>query len=150
MDFGSYGEGWGLYAESLAKEMPGTYQEALSEFGRLNNAMRRACRLVIDTGLHAQGWTKAQAIEYLLENTADSEVAAVSQIERYLVIPGQATSYAIGMIKILELRRKAQAELGERFDIRGFHDVVLGGGSLPLDLLERRVDEWISQVKNGA
>ena len=145
--YNAYVEGWALYSEYLAKEMPGTYQDSLSEFGRLGSEIWRAIRLVVDTGLHAKGWTKEQAIEYFQANSAITDAQALAEIERYITWPGQATGYKIGMIRILELREKAKKELGEKFDIRGFHDAVLGGGGLPLDLLEKRVDLWIASVK---
>jgi len=143
----AYAEGWGLYAEWLAKEMPGTYQDPYSEFGRLSSEMWRAIRLVVDTGLHAKGWTEQQAVEYFDANSAVPRAAIESEVKRYLTNPGQATGYKVGMIKIQELRRKAEAELGDKFDIKGFHDTVLGGGALPLTLLERRVDQWIAKEK---
>jgi uncharacterized protein (DUF885 family) len=142
--FGAYSEGWGLYAEWLAREMPGTYQSPYSRFGRLGSEMWRAIRLVVDTGLHAKGWSQEQAVEYFLANSAITEAQARSEVRRYLVIPGQATGYKIGMLKIQELRRKAETALGSRFDIRGFHDTVLGGGALPLTVLEKRVERWIA------
>nr|WP_136250808.1 DUF885 domain-containing protein [Ningiella ruwaisensis] len=145
--FTAYSEGWALYTEWLAKEMPGTYQDPLSEFGRLGSEMWRAIRLVVDTGLHSKGWSEQQAIAYFIENSAVTEAQAKSEIRRYLVLPGQATSYKIGMIKIQELREKAEAQLGDKFDIRGFHDTVLGGGAMPLAILERRVDAWIASQK---
>jgi uncharacterized protein (DUF885 family) len=147
--FTAYAEGWGLYAEWLAKEMPNTYQDPYSEFGRLSSEMWRAIRLVVDTGLHAKGWTEEQAVEYFDANSAVPLAAIRSEVQRYLVAPGQATAYKIGMIRIQALRRKAETELGERFDIKGFHDAVLDGGALPLTLLERRVDEWIGSRKAG-
>lgn len=140
----AYTEGWGLYAEWLAKEMPGTYQDPYSEYGRLMSEMWRAIRLVVDTGMHAKGWTEQQAVDYFRANSSVPDAAIRSEIQRYLVMPGQATAYKVGMIRIQELRRKAEAALGERFDIRQFHDTVLGGGALPLDLLEQRVDRWIA------
>ena len=143
----AYAEGWGLYSEWLAKEMPGTYQDPYSEFGRLSSEMWRAIRLVVDTGLHSKGWTEQQAVEYFDANSAVPLTAIKSEVQRYLVMPGQATAYKIGMIRIQELRRKAEAELGDKFDIKGFHDSVLGGGALPLTLLERRVDQWIASQK---
>jgi uncharacterized protein (DUF885 family) len=143
-NFIAYSEGWGLYSEWLAKEMPGTYQDSLSEFGRLGSEMWRAIRLVVDTGLHSKGWSEQQAIEYFSANSAITEKQAQSEVRRYLVLPGQATSYKIGMIKIQELRAKAESILGDKFDIKGFHDVVLGGGAMPLAILERRVDAWIA------
>jgi uncharacterized protein (DUF885 family) len=143
-NFGAYGEGWGLYAELLAKEM-GAYEDPYSEFGRLSSEMWRALRLVVDTGLHNKGWTQQQAIDFMKQNSAEPLASVESEVRRYIVLPGQATSYKIGMIKILELRAKAEAALGDKFDIGGFHDTVLGGGAVPLSVLERRVDTWISQ-----
>ena len=142
--FGAYSEGWGLYSEWLAREMPGTYQDPYSRFGRLGSEIWRAIRLVVDTGMHAKGWSEEQAVQYFLANSATTEAQARSEIRRYLVLPGQATSYKIGMLRIQELRRKAETALGPRFDIRAFHDTVLGGGALPLTVLEKRVDRWIS------
>ncbi|TRD11566.1 DUF885 domain-containing protein [Erythrobacter insulae] len=140
-----FGEGWGLYSEALAKEMGG-YKDPYSEFGRLQSEMWRAIRLVVDTGIHAKGWTEDQAVAYCLENSPNPETVARSEVQRYFVLPGQATSYKIGMIRIQELRGKAEKALGDDFDIRGFHDTVLGAGSLPLSILEQRVDQWIASV----
>jgi uncharacterized protein (DUF885 family) len=145
--FGAYSEGWGLYSEWLAREMPGTYQDPYSRFGRLGSEIWRAIRLVVDSGMHAKGWSEEQAVQYFLANSATTEAQARSEIKRYLVMPGQATSYKIGMLKIQELRRKAESALGSRFDIRGFHDTVLSGGALPLTILEKRVDRWIAAQK---
>ncbi|MEN1972372.1 DUF885 domain-containing protein [Luteimonas sp. MJ204] len=145
----AYNEGWGLYSEWLAKEMPDTYQDPYSEYGRLMSEMWRAIRLVVDTGMHAKGWTEEQAVAYFRENSSVPDAAIRSEIQRYLVFPGQATAYKIGMIRMQELRRKAEAELGDAFDIRGFHDTILGGGAMPLDLLEQRVDRWIAANKPG-
>lgn len=145
--FTAYSEGWGLYSEWLAKEMPNTYQDPYSEFGRLSSEMWRAIRLVVDTGLHAKGWTEQQAVEYFDANSAVPLAAIKSEVQRYLIMPGQATAYKVGMIRIQDLRRKAETELGDKFDIKGFHDAVLGGGALPLTLLERRVDQWIASQK---
>lgn len=145
--FTAYSEGWGLYSEWLAREMPGTYQDPYSEFGRLGSEMWRAIRLVVDTGLHAKGWSEEQAVQYFMTNSATTEPQARSEVRRYLVLPGQATSYKIGMIRIQEMRRKAEAALGDRFDIRAFHDTVLGGGALPLTVLEARVDRWVADTK---
>tara|TARA_B110000211_G_scaffold3053_1_gene3650 strand:- start:27743 stop:29623 length:1881 start_codon:yes stop_codon:yes gene_type:complete len=142
-NFTAYSEGWGLYAELLAKEM-GAYKNDYSDFGRLVNEMWRAVRLVVDTGLHAKGWTEEQAIAYFKEKTPIAEEAIISEVRRYLVLPGQATSYKIGMLKIIELRENAKKALGERFDIRGFHDTILGGGAMPLAILERRVNDWVN------
>ncbi|MET0656092.1 MAG: DUF885 domain-containing protein [Pseudoxanthomonas sp.] len=148
--FTAYQEGWGLYSEWLAKQMPNTYQDPYSEFGRLSSEMWRAIRLVVDTGLHAKGWTEQQAVEYFDANSAVPLAAIKSEVRRYLIMPGQATAYKIGMIRIQELRKKAENELGAGFDIKGFHDTVLGGGALPLTLLERRVDQWIASQKAKA
>ncbi len=145
--FTAYSEGWGLYAEWLAKEMDGTYVDPISDFGRLGSEIWRAIRLVVDTGLHSKGWTEEEAFQYFVDNAAVTDAQARSEIQRYLVMPGQATSYKIGMLKIQQLRAKAEAELGDKFDIKAFHDTVLGGGALPLEILERRVDQWIADVK---
>ena len=145
----AYTEGWGLYSEWLATEIPGTYEDPYSEYGRLTSEMWRAIRLVVDTGMHAKGWTEEEAVEYFSANSSVPEAAVRSEIRRYLIMPGQATAYKVGMIKMQELRAKAEAELGEAFDIRGFHDTILGGGAMPLDLLERRVDGWIAAQKAG-
>ena len=147
--FTAYSEGWGLYSELLSSEMPGTFEDPLSDFGRLGSEIWRAVRLVVDTGLHAKGWSEQEAIDYFLANTAAPEGQARSEVRRYIVLPGQATSYKVGMLKIQELRAKAETELGDAFDIRGFHDTVLGGGAMPLAILERRVDEWIAGVQAG-
>ena len=143
----AYSEGWGLYSEWLAREMPGTYQDPYSRFGRLGSEIWRAIRLVVDTGLHAKGWSEEQAVQYFLANSATTEPQARSEIRRYMVLPGQATSYKIGMQKIQDLRRKAEAALGSRFDVRAFHDTILGGGAMPLTVLEARVDRWIASVR---
>lgn len=140
--YSAYGEGWALYAERLAKEM-GFFEDPYSDFGRLVMEMVRAVRLVVDTGIHAKRWTEEQAVSYMLENTSISEAMVRSEVQRYFVWPGQATSYKIGMLKILQLRGKAENALGEGYDIREFHDVVLGSGSLPLPILEDRVQGWI-------
>lgn len=140
--FTAYIEGWALYSELLAGEM-GAYQDPYSKVGQYSSEIWRAIRLVVDTGLHAKGWTEEQAVEYFMANSPEPEESVRSEVQRYLVMPGQATSYKIGMLKILELRERAKAELGERFDIRTFHDVVLGGGALPLSILERRVQNWL-------
>ncbi|RVU35584.1 DUF885 domain-containing protein [Rheinheimera riviphila] len=147
--FTAYSEGWGLYSEILAKEMGG-YQSPYSDFGRLITEMWRAVRLVVDTGMHAKGWTEQQAIDYFLEKTPVAKTAVISEVRRYLVTPGQATSYKIGMLKILEIRAKAREQLGDKFDIRGFHDTVLNGGALPLELLEKRVQQWVDTVKSAS
>jgi len=145
-NFNAYSEGWGLYSEILAKEMDGTYTDPYSDFGRLGSEMWRAIRLVLDTGLHSKGWTEEQAVAYFVANSAITEAQARSETQRYMVLPGQATSYKIGMIKIQQLRAKAEEALGDKFDIKGFHDTVLGGGAVPLSVLERMVDQWIAKV----
>lgn len=144
--FTAYSEGWGLYAELLAKEMGG-YQNDFSDFGRLVNEIWRAVRLVVDTGLHSKGWTEEQAIAYFKEKTPVAADAITSEVRRYIVWPGQATAYKVGMIKILTLRAHAEKELGDKFDIKGFHDTILGGGAVPLAILERRVNTWIEKMK---
>ena len=140
----AYTEGWALYAELLAKEIPGTYKDPYSEFGRLASEMFRAIRLVVDTGMHAKGWSQQQAIDYFAENSPEPLTGIESEVMRYLVIPGQATSYKVGMLDILRLRKEAETALGEKFDLKGFHDAVLSGGALPLKLLDRRINNWIS------
>jgi uncharacterized protein (DUF885 family) len=141
-------EGWALYAESLGKEL-GLYEDPYQYFGMLSMEMHRAIRLVVDAGMHAKGWTREEAIQYSLENEAESEAAITSEIERYMATPGQALSYKIGQLKIRELRGKAEAELGEKFDIKAFHRQVLGTGSLPLELLEEKIIGWIEVVSKG-
>ncbi len=142
----AFGEGWALYAESLGTEL-GMYTDPYQYLGRLNNEIERAVRLVVDAGIHAKGWSREKAISYILENQPVSEAQAEQRIERYMVIPGQAVSYKVGEIKILELRAKAKQQLGDKFDIRSFHDEVLKDGSLPLLLLERKIDNWIEHQK---
>jgi len=142
----AYSEGWGLYSEFIPKEM-GLYADPYSDFGRLSMELWRACRLVVDTGVHHKRWSREQAIAYLNDNTSSSEEANIKAIERYMVMPGQATAYKVGMLKILALREKARAELGDKFDIRGYHDVVLANGAVPLNVLENLVDEWVLKTK---
>lgn len=141
--YGVYSEGWGLYSEQLGKEM-GFYQDPYSDFGRLSTELWRAVRLVLDTGLHAKRWSREDAISYFRQNSLLSERDIVKEVERYITNPGQATSYKIGELKIFELRRKAQAALGDKFNIRDFHTVVLGSGAVPLEVLEEQVDAWIA------
>jgi uncharacterized protein (DUF885 family) len=147
--FTAYTEGWAMYAERLAWEM-GLLQDPYENIGRLQAELFRAVRLVVDTGIHAMRWSREEAIDYMLANTGSAESDVVSEIERYFVLPGQATAYKVGMIKILELRERAQSELGERFDIREFHDVVLTSGSMPLEMLEELVVDYISEKKARA
>ncbi len=142
----AFGEGWGLYSEKLGVEM-GVYETPYDDFGRLSMEMWRACRLVIDTGIHAKGWTREQAMDYLAENTALSLHNVQTEVDRYIAWPGQALAYKMGELTIWELRRKAERELGADFDIREFHDAVLTGGGLPLDILRVRIDEYIAEVK---
>jgi uncharacterized protein (DUF885 family) len=144
--FGAYGEGWALYTESLGKEL-GLYQDPYQYFGMLGNEMHRAVRLVVDTGLHSKGWTREQAIQYSLANEAESEASIIPEIERYMAIPGQALSYKIGQLKILELRKKAETKMGAKFDIKKFHEKVLESGVMPLALLEKKINAWIEESK---
>ena len=142
----AYSEGWGLYSEYIPKEM-GLYSNPYSDFGRLSMEIWRACRLVVDTGLHHKRWTREEAIDYLTANTSSSVVANTKAIERYMIMPGQATAYKVGMLKILELREKARAALGDQFDIRGYHEVVLSNGAVPLNVLEALVDDWVAETQ---
>ena len=142
----AYSEGWGLYSEYIPKEM-GLYSNPYSDFGRLSMEIWRACRLVVDTGLHHKRWTREQAIDYLTANTSSSVEANTKAIERYMIMPGQATAYKVGMLKILELREKARAALGDQFDIRGYHEVVLSNGAVPLNVLEALVDDWVAETQ---
>ncbi|HZF98157.1 MAG TPA: DUF885 family protein, partial [Pseudoxanthomonas sp.] len=135
-------EGWGLYAESLGKSL-GVYESPYDYFGYLQNELWRAIRLVTDTGLHSKGWTREQVIEYMLENSAESETQATAEAERYIAWPGQALAYKIGELKIKQLRARAEQALGKNFDIREFHAEVLKDGSVPLDVLEAKIDRWI-------
>lgn len=139
----AYTEGWGLYAELLPKEI-GFYRDPYSDFGRLAMELWRACRLVVDTGIHSKRWSREQAIDYLMDNTPAPRPEVEDAVDRYVVLPSQATAYKIGMLKILELRDKAKRQLGDRFDIREFHDVILRDGALPLNILESLVDEWLN------
>ncbi len=142
----AYVEGWGLYAESLGSEM-GFYADPYSKFGQLTYEMWRACRLVVDTGMHAFGWSRQQAIDLMKENTAKTENDIIVEVDRYIVWPGQALAYMIGSLKIKELRAKASKELGARFDVRKFHNAVLDDGPLPLALLDARMTAWIAEQK---
>lgn len=139
----AYSEGWGLYSEMIPKEI-GFYQDPYSDFGRLAMELWRACRLVVDTGIHNKKWDRAQGIEYYVNNTPNAESDAVKMVERHVVMPSQATAYKIGMLKIVELRAKAKQQLGDKFDIREFHDVVLTNGAVPLNVLEDMVNDYIA------
>ncbi len=149
LPFTAYIEGWALYAEHLAKEMGAYDQDPYGDIGRLQAEMFRAVRLVVDTGVHAKHWTRAQAITYMREKTGMAETDVTSEVERYIVSPGQACAYKIGMLKILELRERAKKELGARFDLKAFHDEILDGGAMPLTVLEARVDAWIKDQQAG-
>ncbi len=143
---GVFVEGWALYAESLGLEL-GLYQDPIQYFGMLSMEMHRAIRLVVDTGIHGKGWSREQAIQYSLEHEAESKAAIISEIERYMATPGQALSYKIGQLKIQELRSRAKKELGDKFDIKAFHDQILNTGSLPLIVLEKKINNWINAHK---
>ena len=143
MGFTAFVEGWGLYSERLGYDM-GLYQDPYSRFGQLTYDMWRAVRLVVDTGMHYKGWTRQQAIDFFKDNAAKTEHDIVNEIDRYILMPGQALAYKIGQLKILQLRERAEIHFGDRFDIRAFHDELLGAGALPLDLLEQRMDEWMT------
>lgn len=146
--FTAFSEGWGLYSEKLAKDM-GFYTDPYRDFGRLQLELHRAIRLVVDTGIHHKRWSREKAIQYLTENSADPVGGIQKAIERYVIYPGQATAYMVGRLKISELRDRAQRELGDKFDMRGFHDAVLLNGAVPLDILEENVMAWTAQRKAG-
>ncbi|WP_062060368.1 DUF885 domain-containing protein [Aquimarina longa] len=145
----AYTEGWGLYTEFLPKEI-GMYSDPYSDFGRLAMELWRACRLVVDTGIHSKKWTREEGIKYYTDNTPNAEIDAIKMVERHIVMPSQATAYKVGMIKILELRENAKKKLGDQFDIREFHDVVLTDGAVPLTVLEELVSDWIASKKSDS
>jgi uncharacterized protein (DUF885 family) len=149
LGFTAFVEGWALYAEQLGKEV-GFYQDPASDYGRLSSELFRAVRLVVDTGIHAQGWTREQVVEFMRKSGAIDEPTIQSETDRYIAWPAQACSYKIGQLKFRELRERAQRELGAKFDLRAFHDEMLNGGSMPLDLLEARTEKWIAEQKAGA
>lgn len=140
--YGAHGEGWGLYCESLGKEL-GLFSDPYQYFGMLSMEMHRAIRLVVDTGIHTKGWTRERAIKYSLENEAVAEATIISEVERYMAWPAQALSYKVGQLKIQELRTKAEKQLGSRFDIKGFHTTIIESGGLPLKILEEKINSWI-------
>jgi uncharacterized protein (DUF885 family) len=142
----AYVEGWALYSEKLGKEV-GFYTNPYNDYGRLQDEMLRAIRLVVDTGLHAKHWTREQVVQFFHDHTSEDEVEVQNETDRYIVWPGQALGYKIGSLKITELREKARKELGDKFDIRAFHDEVLGAGALPMDVLEQRINDWIGRMK---
>lgn len=144
--FGAYIEGWGLYAEQLGKEV-GFYQDPVSDYGRLSSELFRAVRLVVDTGIHSKGWSRDQVVDFMRKSGAVDEPTIQSETDRYIAVPAQALSYKIGQLKFLELRERARKELGPKFDIRTFHDEMLNGGALPLDLLDARTNKWITEQK---
>jgi len=145
--FTAYSEGWALYSEKLAREMPNTFTDLHSDFGRLGSEIWRAIRLVVDSGMHSKKWSEQQAIDFFSANSPAPLETIRTEIRRYMVWPGQATSYKVGMIKIQQLRKKAETELGNKFDIKAFHDTVLGGGALPMSMLDRKVTAWIDSQK---
>jgi uncharacterized protein (DUF885 family) len=143
-DFTAYDEGWGLYAESLGRDL-GLYDDPYSELGALTTEIWRAVRLVVDTGLHSQGWTRERAIEYMRANTSIGRADTVAEVERYIARPGQALAYKLGEIRMQALRREAERVLGARFNVREFHTQVLTGGSLPLPVLEEQIRRWLEK-----
>ncbi len=148
LGFTAYSEGWGLYSEALAKEM-GFLKDPYSHYGQLSGEIWRAIRLVVDTGIHSKGWTEEQAVKYFTENSSIAEGAIASEVRRYITSAGQATAYKIGMIRLQQMRDKARAELGDKFSYPDFHDQILGGGALPLPVLEKKIDRWIEAQKKA-
>jgi uncharacterized protein (DUF885 family) len=146
--YAAYGEGWALYCESIGKEL-GVFTDPYQYYGRLNDEMLRAMRLVVDTGLHAKGWSREQAIRYMLDHSSLAESDVIAEVERYIAWPGQALGYKIGQLRISAMRARAEAALGPRFDAREFHSVILRDGALPLDVLEKKVDRWIEATQRG-
>src|ERR1700724_3456111 len=144
LGFNAYIEGWALYAEQLGKEV-GFYKDPVSDYGRLSSELFRAVRLVVDTGIHSKGWTRDQVVEFFRKSGAVDEPTIQSETDRYISWPAQALSYNLGQLKIRRLRGRGEAKLGPQFDIRKFHDEILDGGTLPLDLLDARTDKWIAE-----
>ncbi|MEO6453924.1 MAG: DUF885 domain-containing protein, partial [Ginsengibacter sp.] len=143
-NYGAYVEGWGLYAESLGSQL-GLYTDPYQHLGQLFGEIHRAIRLVVDAGMHHKGWTREQAIQYSLDNEPITEAGAIQEVERYIAMPGQALSYKIGELKILEMRSKAQKALGKDFNIQSFHDEVLKDGAMPLQIFENKINNWIQR-----
>jgi uncharacterized protein (DUF885 family) len=148
LNYTAFVEGWGLYAERLGKEV-GLYRDPYSEYGRLSSEMLRAIRLVVDTGVHKKRWTRQQMVDYFHAHSTEDAPTIQAEVDRYIVMPGQALGYKIGQLKIIELRERARSELGSRFDIRAFHDQLLGNGALPLEILERRMNVWVQAQKEA-
>jgi len=148
-EYPAFTEGWGLYAERLGKDV-GFYQDPNSDYGRLQGDIWRAIRLVVDTGVHSQHWTRQQMVDYFHDHSAIDETSVQAEVDRYIAWPGQALAYKIGQLKILELRDRAKEELGDKFDIRAFHDQVIDSGALPLDVLDERITTWIAGQKTSA
>jgi uncharacterized protein (DUF885 family) len=146
LGFTAYTEGWALYAEQLGKEV-GFYQDPASDYGRLSSELFRAVRLVVDTGIHSKGWTREQVVDFFRKSGAVDEPTIQSETDRYIAWPAQALSYKLGQLKFRELRERARTELAAKFDVRMFHDEMLNGGTLPLDMLEARTDKWIAEQK---
>lgn len=145
-DYNAYIEGWALYAERLGKEI-GFFKDPYNDYGRLSGELLRANRLVLDTGVHYKHWNRQQMVDFFHAHPSDDEPSIQSETDRYIVWPGQALGYKLGQLQILALRAEAEKELGERFDVRAFHDAVLGGGAMPLAMLQQRVRQWIAQAK---
>jgi uncharacterized protein (DUF885 family) len=151
LPFNAYAEGWALYAERIAKTDMGLYDaDPLGDLGRLQAEMFRAVRLVVDTGMHAKRWSREESIEYMVAKTGMTEAEVTREIERYVVWPGQATGYKVGQLAILRMRERAERELGAAFDIKGFHDVLLMNGGMPLEILDEAVSDWIARAKPAA